>query len=134
MATDVTLLPTGAAATLDNPLNEVVPGIVTSALINVFDYGQVRGTVLPTLSTRRSLKFAGVSNKNDATLVSVLRSFYEGSPIRVYRDWPGVLTPWSTTNLGGYDDILAEVEEHMLPWFGSTQDRFTFDLAGTEIA
>lgn len=125
-------------------LDELPEAHVMSSDADVTDTGYTYGRPLPSSSytgaTKRVVSFEGLSGDEeiypaaaDTNLRRVLNYFYSGGSIRIYRNYPAVISVWSPTVLDGYDDITpADTGSGgNYPWFGASSfRRYTFSIAG----
>lgn len=120
-------------------LDELPESHVMSSDADVTDTGYTYGTALPG-TTKRVVAWEGLSGDEeiyptatDTNLRRLLNYFYSGGSIRVYRNYPAVVSAWSTLTLDGYDDItpLDTGAAADYPWFGASSfRRYTFKIEG----
>lgn len=99
---------------------------------NLFDrnFGRKRTFRFKMLSN-----FENVVNNGDDTLGAILKIFYSGSAMRVYRNWPGNLDPFDEQdNPDGYTDIvpLDVTGSKQMPWGDIQMRRTEFVAEGVE--
>ncbi|MEK9721979.1 MAG: hypothetical protein VW405_00665 [Rhodospirillaceae bacterium] len=122
------------------PLLDELPEMhVMSSDADVTDTGYTYGTAMPG-ATKRVVSFEGLSGDEEVypttsgtTLRRALDYFYSGGSIRVYRNYPSVISEWHALNLDGYDDIVPADSSAAAdyPWFADTSfRRFTFKIVG----
>ena len=123
------------------PLHEAAAGDVGTCEVDTFAW-QVRGTPQASGANGRLLKFEGVSGVE--TLVpssmtgaarAVSDAFHEGATVRVYRDWPGNISAWSSSNLDGYDDVVQMDggADLTYEWAGEVMARHRFTIEGVAV-
>ena len=122
---------------LDHVLDEEAPGYDGSGMPLRLDGGFVRGYAIPSDSTNRVLTFQGVTGKEevfpgdtDNNLRKELNLFFAGAPLRVYRNWPAVVTAWTPTNPNGYDDVCADGDGGTYEWNDRVIGRYKFTIRG----
>lgn len=133
------------------PLLDELPEVhLFSSDADATDTGYTFGRPLPTVSTfssylyegvvKRLVSFEGLSGDEeiypaaaDTNLRRLLNYFYSGGSVRVYRNYPAVLSVWYPGTLDGYDDIVPSEtgSETSYPWFGASSfRRYTFKIEG----
>lgn len=100
-------------------------------------------TALPSVSSRRLVRWEGLSGSEEVhptgaqtKIRRVLGYFHAGGMLRVYRNYPAVVSAWSVSNPEGYDDIVpAEHGSGAYPWFSAGDMlRHLFILEGITVA
>lgn len=100
-------------------LDEDAVGFVLSTTAERTDVARTVGRPLPSGSTRRVVTFRGIDGD-----VDILRYWQAGGALRVFRNYPAVVTAWSTSNDEGYDDIVP-LEAEAVTW--DWQDPYSMD-------
>lgn len=128
------------------PLLDELPEVhLFSSDADATDTGYTFGRPLPATASsygvvKRLVSFEGLSGDEEiyptaaeTNLRRALNYFHSGGSIRVYRNYPAVLSVWDPDTLDGYDDIVpadtgAAVD---YPWFGASSfRRYTFKIEG----
>lgn len=138
--TDVTVGPLADdphAYLLNSPIDEDLPGFVSSGQVDHYANGAVRALPIPGASNTRLLSFDGLSNKEGLTdthtLYHLLGLYVNGGPMRVYRLWPTNMDRWTPTNRTGFDDIISPDTYNIdFPWYSNVLQRYTFKFEGLE--
>lgn len=121
-------------------LDELPESHVMSSDADVTDTGYTHGTAIPGMGTKRVVSWEGLSGDeeiyptaSDTNLRRLLNYFHSGGSIRVYRNYPAIISAWSPLIPDGYDDIVpadtgAEAD---YPWLGASSfRRYTFKIEG----
>lgn len=110
---------------------------------NRTDSGYFHGELAPSDSHRTVFEFRGLSNRevlvaaeNEESMIRLLSKFYSGSELRVYRNFPGDLTPFVFgTNDDGYSDVvdMDGSGESSFDWGDETMTRLGFSIEAVEV-